>query len=261
MSIVSMKKLLEAGVHFGHQTRRWNPKMKKFIFTERNGIYIIDLAKTANQIEKAYETIRDIASEGGTVLFVGTKKQAQDSIEQEAKRCGQYYVSNRWLGGMLTNFNTIRNSVNKLKKYETMEEDGTFDLLPKKEVLQYNKEMDKLEKNLGGIKDMEDLPDVLFVVDPSNEQIAVHEARILGIPVISIVDTNCDPDVVDIAIPGNDDAIRAVKLITSLMADAVIEGNQGSEFAVSEEDFEESDEEETESEDLEENDEEESIEE
>lgn len=261
MSIVSMKKLLEAGVHFGHQTRRWNPKMNKFIFTERNGIYIIDLAKTANQIEKAYETIRDIASEGGTVLFVGTKKQAQDSIEQEAKRCGQYYVSNRWLGGMLTNFNTIRNSVNKLKKYETMEEDGTFDLLPKKEVLQYNKEMDKLEKNLGGIKDMEDLPDVLFVVDPSNEQIAVHEARILGIPVISIVDTNCDPDVVDIAIPGNDDAIRAVKLITSLMADAVIEGNQGSEFAVSEEDFEESDEEETESEDLEENDQEESIEE
>lgn len=262
MSIVSMKKLLEAGVHFGHQTRRWNPKMKKFIFTERNGIYIIDLAKTANQIEKAYETIRDIASEGGTVLFVGTKKQAQDSIEQEAKRCGQYYVSNRWLGGMLTNFNTIRNSVNKLKKYETMEEDGTFDLLPKKEVLQYNKEMDKLEKNLGGIKDMEDLPDVLFVVDPSNEQIAVHEARILGIPVISIVDTNCDPDVVDIAIPGNDDAIRAVKLITSLMADAVIEGNQGSEFAVSEEDFEENDEEEeTESEELEENDQEESIEE
>lgn len=261
MSIVSMKKLLEAGVHFGHQTRRWNPKMKKFIFTERNGIYIIDLAKTANQIEKAYETIRDIASEGGTVLFVGTKKQAQDSIEQEAKRCGQYYVSNRWLGGMLTNFNTIRNSVNKLKKYETMEEDGTFDLLPKKEVLQYNKEMDKLEKNLGGIKDMEDLPDVLFVVDPSNEQIAVHEARILGIPVISIVDTNCDPDVVDIAIPGNDDAIRAVKLITSLMADAVIEGNQGSEFAVSEEDFEESDEEETEAEELEEDDQEESIEE
>ena len=261
MSVISMKALLEAGVHFGHQTRRWNPKMSRFIFTERNGIYIIDLAKTANQIEKAYETIRDIASEGGTVLFVGTKKQAQDSIEQEAKRCGQYYVSNRWLGGMLTNFNTIRNSVNKLKKYETMEEDGTFDLLPKKEVLQYNKEMDKLEKNLGGIKDMEDLPDVLFVVDPSNEQIAVHEARILGIPVISIVDTNCDPDVVDIAIPGNDDAIRAVKLITSLMADAVIEGNQGSEFAVSEEDFEESDEEETESEDLEENDQEESIEE
>lgn len=243
MSVVSMKKLLEAGVHFGHQTRRWNPKMSKFIFTERNGIYIIDLAKTSNQIDKAYEVIRDIASEGGNILFVGTKKQAQDSIEQEAKRCGQYYVSNRWLGGMLTNFNTIRNSVNKLKKYETMEEDGTFDLLPKKEVLQYNKEMDKLEKNLGGIKDMEELPDALFVVDPSNEQIAVHEARILGIPVISIVDTNCDPDVVDIAIPGNDDAIRAVKLITSLMADAVIEGNQGSEFSVNEQDFEESEEE------------------
>ena len=216
MSVVSMKKLLEAGVHFGHQTRRWNPKMSKFIFTERNGIYIIDLAKTSNQIDKAYEVIRDIASEGGNILFVGTKKQAQDSIEQEAKRCGQYYVSNRWLGGMLTNFNTIRNSVNKLKKYETMEEDGTFDLLPKKEVLQYNKEMDKLEKNLGGIKDMEELPDALFVVDPSNEQIAVHEARILGIPVISIVDTNCDPDVVDIAIPGNDDAIRAVANLSTL---------------------------------------------
>ena len=232
--------------------------MSKFIFTERNGIYIIDLAKTSNQIDKAYEVIRDIASEGGNILFVGTKKQAQDSIEQEAKRCGQYYVSNRWLGGMLTNFNTIRNSVNKLKKYETMEEDGTFDLLPKKEVLQYNKEMDKLEKNLGGIKDMEELPDALFVVDPSNEQIAVHEARILGIPVISIVDTNCDPDVVDIAIPGNDDAIRAVKLITSLMADAVIEGNQGSEFSVNEEDFEESEEE---SVDSVEDDKEESIEE
>lgn len=258
MSVVSMKKLLEAGVHFGHQTRRWNPKMSKFIFTERNGIYIIDLAKTSNQIDKAYEVIRDIASEGGNILFVGTKKQAQDSIEQEAKRCGQYYVSNRWLGGMLTNFNTIRNSVNKLKKYETMEEDGTFDLLPKKEVLQYNKEMDKLEKNLGGIKDMEELPDALFVVDPSNEQIAVHEARILGIPVISIVDTNCDPDVVDIAIPGNDDAIRAVKLITSLMADAVIEGNQGSEFSVNEQDFEESEEE---SVDSVEDDKEESIEE
>ena len=258
MSVVSMKKLLEAGVHFGHQTRRWNPKMSKFIFTERNGIYIIDLAKTSNQIDKAYEVIRDIASEGGNILFVGTKKQAQDSIEQEAKRCGQYYVSNRWLGGMLTNFNTIRNSVNKLKKYETMEEDRTFDLLPKKEVLQYNKEMDKLEKNLGGIKDMEELPDALFVVDPSNEQIAVHEARILGIPVISIVDTNCDPDVVDIAIPGNDDAIRAVKLITSLMADAVIEGNQGSEFSVNEEDFEESEEE---SVDSVEDDKEESIEE
>lgn len=238
MSVVSMKKLLEAGVHFGHQTRRWNPKMKKFIFTERNGIYIIDLQKTAQQIEDAYVMIRDIVADGGSVLFVGTKKQAQDAIEQEAKRCGQYYVSNRWLGGMLTNFDTIRKSVNKLKKFETMEEDGTFDLLPKKEVLQYNKEMDKLEKNLGGIKEMEELPDVLFVVDPSNEEIAVHEARILGIPVIAIVDTNCDPDLVDLAIPGNDDAIRAVKLITSVMSEAVIEGNQGSEFEVAEEEFE-----------------------
>lgn len=239
MAIVTMKKLLEAGVHFGHQTRRWNPKMKKYIFTERNGIYIIDLQKTAVQIEKAYETMRDISAEGGSILFVGTKKQAQDSIEKEAKRCGQFYVSNRWLGGMLTNFNTIRNSINKLKRYEAMEEDGTFDLLPKKEVLEYNKEMDKLEKNLGGIKDMEELPDVLFVVDPTNEEIAVHEARILGIPVISIVDTNCDPDLADLAIPGNDDAIRAVKLITSLMADAVIEGNQGNEFDINEDDFEE----------------------
>lgn len=237
MSVVSMKKLLEAGVHFGHQTRRWNPKMKKFIFTERNGIYIIDLQKTAKQIEEAYNVIRDIAAEGGSVLFVGTKKQAQDSIEQEAKRCGQFYVSNRWLGGMLTNFKTIRKSVDKLKKYEQMEEDGIFDLLPKKEVLQYNKEMEKLERNLGGIKDMEDLPDALFVVDPGMEEIAVHEARILGIPVVSIVDTNCDPDLVDFAIPGNDDAIRAVKLITSLMADAVVEGNQGSEFSP-EDDFE-----------------------
>lgn len=239
MAIVTMKKLLEAGVHFGHQTRRWNPKMKKYIFTERNGIYIIDLQKTAVQIEKAYETMRDISAEGGSILFVGTKKQAQDSIEKEAKRCGQFYVSNRWLGGMLTNFNTIRNSINKLKRYEAMEEDGTFDLLPKKEVLEYNKEMDKLEKNLGGIKDMEELPYVLFVVDPTNEEIAVHEARILGIPVISIVDTNCDPDLADLAIPGNDDAIRAVKLITSLMADAVIEGNQGNEFDINEDDFEE----------------------
>lgn len=246
MSVVSMKKLLEAGVHFGHQTRRWNPKMKKFIFTERNGIYIIDLQKTAQQIEDAYVMIRDIVADGGSVLFVGTKKQAQDAIEQEAKRCGQYYVSNRWLGGMLTNFDTIRKSVNKLKRYEAMEEDGTFDLLPKKEVLQYNKEMDKLERNLGGIKEMEELPDVLFVVDPSSEQIAVHEARILGIPVISIVDTNCDPDQVDLAIPGNDDAIRAVKLITSVMAEAVIEGNQGSEFAVDEEEFENSEVEEVE---------------
>ena len=242
MAVVSMKKLLEAGVHFGHQTRRWNPKMAKYIFTERNGIYIIDLQKTAVQIEEAYAQVRDIVAEGGRVLFVGTKKQAQDSIEQEAKRSGQFYVSNRWLGGMLTNFKTIRQSINKLKKYEAMEEDGTFDLLPKKEVLQYQKEMDRLEKNLGGIKEMEDLPDLLFVVDPGEEAIAVHEAKILGIPVISIVDTNCDPDEVDLAIPGNDDAIRAVKLITSVIADAVVEANQGSQFDASEEGFVEEDE-------------------
>lgn len=239
MAVVSMKKLLEAGVHFGHQTRRWNPKMAKFIFTERNGIYIVDLQKTANQIEEAYNVMRDIVADGGRVLFVGTKKQAQDSIQTEAKRSGQYYVSHRWLGGMLTNFKTIRKSVEKLQRYERMEEDGTFDLLPKKEVLEYQKEMDKLERNLGGIKDMEELPDVLFVVDPGEESIAVHEAKILGIPVIAIVDTNCDPDEVDVAIPGNDDAIRAVKLITSIMADAVIEANQGSEFDPSEDDFEE----------------------
>ena len=237
MAVVSMKKLLEAGVHFGHQTRRWNPKMSRFIFTERNGIYIIDLQKTSNQIDQAYLMVRDIVADGGEVLFVGTKKQAQDAIEYEAKRSGQYYVSNRWLGGMLTNFNTIRKSIDKLKRYELMEEDGTFDLLPKKEVLQYQKEMDKLEKNLGGIKEMEKLPDVLFVVDPGEESIAVHEAKILGIPVVAIVDTNCDPDEVDMAIPGNDDAIRAVKLITSVIADAVIEANQGSEFAPREDDF------------------------
>lgn len=239
MAVVSMKKLLEAGVHFGHQTRRWNPKMSRFIFTERNGIYIVDLQKTANQIEEAYKVMRDIVADGGRVLFVGTKKQAQDSIQSEAKRSGQYYVSHRWLGGMLTNFKTIRKSVEKLQKYERMEEDGTFDLLPKKEVLEYQKEMDKLERNLGGIKDMEELPDVLFVVDPGEEAIAVHEAKILGIPVIAIVDTNCDPDDIDVPIPGNDDAIRSVKLITSIMADAVIEANQGNEFDPSEDDFEE----------------------
>lgn len=238
MAVVSMKKLLEAGVHFGHQTRRWNPKMSRFIFTERNGIYIVDLQKTANQIEEAYKVMRDIVADGGRVLFVGTKKQAQDSIQSEAKRSGQYYVSHRWLGGMLTNFKTIRKSVEKLQRYERMEEDGTFDLLPKKEVLQYQKEMDKLERNLGGIKDMEELPDVLFVVDPGEESIAVHEAKILGIPVIAIVDTNCDPDEVDVPIPGNDDAIRAVKLITSVMADAVIEANQGNEFDPSNDEYE-----------------------
>ena len=238
MAVVSMKKLLEAGVHFGHQTRRWNPKMAKYIFTERNGIYIVDLQKTAEQIEVAYKAVRDIVADGGRVLFVGTKKQAQDSIETEAKRSGQFYVSHRWLGGMLTNFKTIRKSIEKLQKYERMEEDGTFDLLPKKEVLEYQKEMDKLERNLGGIKEMEELPDVLFVVDPGEEDIAVHEAKILGIPVVAIVDTNCDPDEIDIPIPGNDDAIRAVKLITSLMADAVVEANQGGEFDPSEEDLE-----------------------
>ncbi|WP_243343131.1 30S ribosomal protein S2 [Anaerococcus sp. AGMB09787] len=246
MSVVSMKKLLEAGVHFGHQTRRWNPKMAKYIFTERNGIYIIDLQKTAVQIEEAYNTVRDIVADGGRVLFVGTKKQAQDSIKQEAIRSGQFYVSNRWLGGMLTNFKTIRQSINKLKKYESMEEDGTFDLLPKKEVLQYQKEMDKLERNLGGIKEMEELPDVLFVVDPGEEEIAVHEAKILGIPVIAIIDTNCDPDEVDLPIPGNDDAIRAVKLITSIIADAVVEANQGNQFDPNEEDFVEDQDEEVE---------------
>lgn len=246
MAVVSMKKLLEAGVHFGHQTRRWNPKMSRFIFTERNGIYIVDLQKTANQIEEAYKVMRDIVADGGRVLFVGTKKQAQDSIQSEAKRSGQYYVSHRWLGGMLTNFKTIRKGVEKLQRYERMEEDGTFDLLPKKEVLQYQKEMDKLERNLGGIKDMEELPDVLFVVDPGEESIAVHEAKILGIPVIAIVDTNCDPDEVDVPIPGNDDAIRAVKLITSVMADAVIEANQGNEFDPSNDEYEEEVEEETE---------------
>ena len=264
MAVVSMKKLLEAGVHFGHQTRRWNPKMAKFIFTERNGIYIVDLQKTANQIEEAYKVMRDIVADGGRVLFVGTKKQAQDSIQTEAKRSGQYYVSHRWLGGMLTNFKTIRKSVEKLQRYERMEEDGTFDLLPKKEVLEYQKEMDKLERNLGGIKDMEELPDVLFVVDPGEESIAVHEAKILGIPVIAIVDTNCDPDEVDVAIPGNDDAIRAVKLITSIMADAVIEANQGSEFDPSEDDLEEESEEDnevSEQEDLSDEDIEEAVEE
>ena len=264
MAVVSMKKLLEAGVHFGHQTRRWNPKMAKFIFTERNGIYIVDLQKTANQIEEAYKVMRDIVADGGRVLFVGTKKQAQDSIQTEAKRSGQYYVSHRWLGGMLTNFKTIRKSVEKLQRYERMEEDGTFDLLPKKEVLEYQKEMDKLERNLGGIKDMEELPDVLFVVDPGEESIAVHEAKILGIPVIAIVDTNCDPDEVDVAIPGNDDAIRAVKLITSIMADAIIEANQGSEFDPSEDDFEEESEEDNEAseqEDLSDEDIEEAVEE
>lgn len=227
MSVISMKALLEAGVHFGHQTRRWNPKMAKFIFTQRNGIYIIDLQKTVRKVDEAYKAIRDLSGEDGVVLFVGTKKQAQDAIESEAKRCGQYFVNQRWLGGMLTNYDTIKKSINRLREIETMSEDGTYDLLPKKEVIQLEKEHEKLEKFLGGIKDMPRIPDVLFVVDPKKEYIAVSEAHKLGIPVVGIVDTNCDPDELDFPIPGNDDAIRAVKLITAAMADAVIEARQG----------------------------------
>ena len=227
MSVISMKALLEAGVHFGHQTRRWNPKMKPYIFTERNGIYIIDLQKTAKKVEEAYEAVRSVVEEGGKVLFVGTKKQAQDAVEFEAKRADQYYVTNRWLGGMLTNNQTIKKSIKRLEEIEEMKEDGTFDLLPKKEVAQLEKEHDKLEKNLGGIRNMNGLPDIMFVVDPKNEHIAVKEARKLGIPIVAIVDTNADPEEIDYPIPGNDDAIRAVKLITSTIANAVVEGNQG----------------------------------
>lgn len=227
-----MKRLLEAGVHFGHQTRRWNPKMKKFIFTERNGIYIIDLQKTVKKMDEAYNYVRDIAAEGGQVLFVGTKKQAQEAIETEAKRCGQPYVSQRWLGGMLTNFKTIKSRIARLRELEAMEEDGTFDLLPKKEVSKLKLEQEKLEKFLGGIKDMEKIPAAIFVIDPKKEKIAVNEAHILNIPVISVVDTNCDPDEVDLPIPGNDDAIRAVKLLTGKIADAVVEANQGAQNEV-----------------------------
>ena len=231
MSVISMKQLLEAGVHFGHQTRRWNPKMKEYIFTERNGIYIIDLQKTVKKIDEAYYFIRDLAMEGGTVLFVGTKKQAQESIEQEAKRCEMFYVNQRWLGGMLTNFKTIQSRINKLRKIEKMEADGDFDLLPKKEVIQLKAEQEKLEKNLGGIKEMKKLPSAMFVVDPRKEHIAILEAKALGIPVVAIVDTNCDPDEADFPIPGNDDAIRAVKLIASKIADAVLEGRQGEQMS------------------------------
>ena len=231
MSVISMKQLLEAGVHFGHQTRRWNPKMKEYIFTERNGIYIIDLQKTVKKIDEAYYFIRDLAMEGGTVLFVGTKKQAQESIEQEAKRCEMFYVNQRWLGGMLTNFKTIQSRINKLRKIEKMEADGDFDLLPKKEVIQLKAEQEKLEKNLGGIKEMKKLPSAMFVVDPRKEHIAILEAKALGIPVVAIVDTNCDPDAADYPIPGNDDAIRAVKLIASKIADAVLEGRQGEQMS------------------------------
>ena len=231
MSVISMKQLLEAGVHFGHQTRRWNPKMKEYIFTERNGIYIIDLQKTVKKIDEAYYFIRDLAMEGGTVLFVGTKKQAQESIEQEAKRCEMFYVNQRWLGGMLTNFKTIQSRINKLRKIEKMEADGDFDLLPKKEVIKLKAEQEKLEKNLGGIKEMKKLPSAMFVVDPRKEHIAILEAKALGIPVVAIVDTNCDPDEADYPIPGNDDAIRAVKLIASKIADAVLEGRQGEQMS------------------------------
>ena len=227
MSIISMKQLLEAGVHFGHQTRRWNPKMAPYIFTERNGIYIIDLQKTVRMIETAYNFARDVAMDGGNILFVGTKKQAQESIETEAKRCGMYYVNHRWLGGMLTNFKTIKLRIARLKKLRSMEENGDFDLLPKKEVIKLRHEMEKLERNLGGIADMKGLPSALFIVDLRKERIAVAEARTLNIPIIAIVDTNCDPDEIDYIIPGNDDAIRAVKLIAGKIADAVIEAREG----------------------------------
>ena len=227
MSVISMKQLLEAGVHFGHQTRRWNPKMAEYIYTERNGIYIIDLQKSVGKVDEAYNAVYDIAEQGGTILFVGTKKQAQDAVKTEAERCGMYYVNERWLGGMLTNFKTIQSRIQRLKNIEKMEEDGTFDVLPKKEVIQLKKEQEKLQKNLGGIKDMKRIPDAIFVVDPKKESICVQEAHILGIPLIGIVDTNCDPEEHDYVIPGNDDAIRVVKLIVSKMADAVIAANQG----------------------------------
>ena len=225
-----MKQLLEAGVHFGHQTRRWNPKMAEYIFTERNGIYIIDLQKTVKKLEEAYSFIREISEAGKSVLFVGTKKQAQDSIKDEAVKSGSYYVNARWLGGMLTNFSTIKQRIARLKQLRAMEEDGTFDLLPKKEVLKLKLEIDKLEKFLGGIKEMKDLPGALFVVDPRKEKIAVSEARKLGIPIVAIVDTNCDPDEIDYVIPGNDDAIRAVKLICGAIGRAVVEGREGEVF-------------------------------
>ncbi len=231
MGVVSMKQLLEAGVHFGHQTRRWNPKMARYIFTERNGIYIIDLQKTVKKLDEAYMFVRDLAANGGNVLFVGTKKQAGDSVREEATRAGAYYVNARWLGGMLTNFKTIRRRIDRLAQLRKMEEDGTFDRLPKKEVSKLNLEIEKLEKFLGGIKNMKKLPAAMFIVDPRKEKIAVAEAKKLGIPIVAIVDTNCDPDEIDYVIPGNDDAIRAVKLLSATMADAIIEGRQGAESA------------------------------
>ena len=230
MAVVSMKQLLEAGVHFGHQTRRWNPKMAQYIFTERNGIYIIDLQKTVKKLEEAYDYVRELSANGGTVLFVGTKKQAGDSIREEAERAGAYYVNARWLGGMLTNFETIRKRIRRLEQLRKMEADGTFERLPKKEVVKLNLEIEKLEKYLGGIKEMNKLPTAMFVVDPRKEKIAVAEAHKLGIPVIAIVDTNCDPDEIDYPIPGNDDAIRAIRLIASIMANAMIEGRQGEQI-------------------------------
>ena len=229
MSVISMKQLLEAGVHFGHQTRRWNPKMAEYIYTERNGIHIIDLQKSGGKVDEAYKAVSDIGADGGTILFVGTKKQAQDAIANEATRCGMYFVNERWLGGMLTNFKTIQSRIARLKEIETMQEDGTFDVLPKKEVINLKKELEKLQKNLGGIKEMKRIPDAIFIVDPKKERICVQEAHALGITLIGIADTNCDPDELDYVIPGNDDAIRAVNLIVSKMADAVIEANQGEE--------------------------------
>ena len=237
MAVISMKQLLEAGVHFGHQTRRWNPKMKRYIFTERNGIYIIDLQKTVKLVDDAYNYMHEVAENGGIALFVGTKKQAQDAVKDEAIRSGQYYVNHRWLGGTLTNWDTIQTRIKRLKKIKEMQEDGTFEVLPKKEVGILLKELDKLEKYLGGIKDMPRIPDVMFIVDPRKERIAVQEAHKLNIPIVAMVDTNCDPDEIDVVIPSNDDAIRAVKLIVAKMADAFIEGNQGEDVAVDVEDL------------------------
>ena len=234
MAVVSMKQLLEAGVHFGHQTRRWNPKMAPYIYTERNGIYIIDLSKTVKKLEEAYNFVRDISADGGYVLFVGTKKQAQDAIKEEAARCGGYYVNARWLGGMLTNFRTMRTRIDRLTQLRKMEEDGTFAMLPKKEVIKHQGEIEKLEKYLGGVKEMKKLPAALFIVDPRKERNAIAEARKLNIPIVAIVDTNCDPDEIDYVIPGNDDAIRAIRLIASTMANAAIEGRQGEDAAAEE---------------------------
>ena len=237
MAVISMKQLLEAGVHFGHQTRRWNPKMDKYIFTERNGIYIIDLQKTVKKVDEAYEFVKSVADQGGKMLFVGTKKQAQDAIKEEAERSGQYYINHRWLGGTLTNYKTIKGRIDRIAEIEKMEADGVFEVLPKKEVGVLLKELDKLEKYLGGIKDMPRIPDVMFIVDPRKERIAVQEAHKLNIPIVAMVDTNCDPDEIDVVIPSNDDAIRAVKLIVAKMADAFVEGNQGEDVAVDEEDL------------------------